>query len=160
MATEIERKFLVKNDNWRSLSKSAIKIEQGYLNTAVTRTVRIRTSGNRAFLTVKGKSTGAFRSEFEYEIPYEDALEMLALCEEPRIQKTRYIVEENNQVWEIDEFEGVNKGLIVAEIELKNESQIVSKPEWLGKEVTDDSRYYNSALILHPYSTWKSSQNR
>ncbi len=99
MATEIERKFLLKNDDWRSLSKSIIKIEQGYLNTTVNRTVRIRTSGNQAFLTVKGKTTGASRSEFEYEIPYKDALEMLVLCEEPRIQKTRYIVEENNQVW-------------------------------------------------------------
>jgi CYTH domain-containing protein len=124
------------------------------LNSHIDRTVRIRTVGEKGIITVKGRTFGATRSEFEYEIPYNDAKEMLQLCEQPLIQKTRYLIEGNGLVWEIDEFEGVNKGLIVAEIELAYEQQEFLMPKWVGKEVTQDARYYNSSLILNPFSSW------
>ena len=155
MGKEIERKFLVKGDTWRALAKGR-HYRQGYLNSAKERTVRVRTIDERAFLTVKGPNSGITRAEFEYEIPLEDARAMLeALAEKPLIEKTRYKIAMGGHVWEVDEFEGENAGLIVAEIELGSENEAFEKPEWIGEEVSGDPRYYNSSLIAHPYRTWR-----
>lgn len=154
MGKEIERKFLVRGDVWRSLAKGTA-YRQGYLNSAKERTVRIRTIGDRAFLTIKGLTVGATRAEYEYEIPVADGNAMLdALAEKPIIEKKRYKVPLEGLTWEIDEFFGDNTGLIVAEVELKSEGQTFRKPEWVGEEVTADPRYFNSNLIKHPYSKW------
>lgn len=159
MGKEIERKFLVEGDAWRALAQG-VRYRQGYLNSQKERTVRVRTSGDKAFLTVKGPTSGASRLEFEYEIPLGDALVMLdELAEKPLIEKTRYRIPAGPYVWEIDEFWGGNAGLIVAEIELPSEDAPFEKPEWIGREVSDDPRYFNSNLILHPYSTWRSGRN-
>lgn len=155
MAKEIERKFLVKGESWRSLAKGTL-YRQGYLNSAKERTVRVRTAGDAAFITVKGLSVGATRSEFEYEIPVDDARAMLdALAEKPLIEKRRYKIPAGTLTWEIDEFLGDNSGLIVAEIELASETQEFEKPVWLGEEVTGDPRYFNSNLIKNPFKRWK-----
>ena len=154
MGVEIEKKFLVKNDSWRSLGEK-MKFVQGYLNSRKERNVRIRTIEDKGFLTVKGIATGATRSEWEYEIPYDDAREMLEkLCEVPLIEKIRCTIKYHERIWEVDEFMGENLGLIVAEVELESENQPFDKPEWVGMEVTDDSRYFNSNLIHHPYCRW------
>ena len=153
MAKEIEKKFLLKNDNWRRNAKGKT-YQQGYLSTQKERTVRVRISGDEAFLTIKGPSHGASRLEFEYPIPAADALEIIELCQKPVIEKTRYIVHHRGFLWEIDEFEGVNKGLIMAEIELDHEDQKFDRPEWLGEEVTGNPDYYNASLINKPYSSW------
>ena len=154
MGKEIERKFLVRGDVWRSLAKGTA-CRQGYLNSAVERTVRIRTIGDRAFLTIKGPAVGATRAEYEYEIPVADCDAMLdALAEKPIIEKKRYKVPLDGLTWEIDEFFGENTGLIVAEVELESEGQTFRKPEWVGEEVTADPRYFNSNLVKHPYSKW------
>lgn len=154
MAKEIERKFLVKGDAWRKLAQG-VHYRQGYLNSKKERTVRIRTEGEKAFMTVKGPTVGVTRMEFEYEIPFEDCVTMLEnLAEQPIIEKIRYKIPMGEFVWEIDEFFGVNAGLIVAEIELKSEDQAFEKPEWIGEEVSGDPRYYNSMLVAHPYTTW------
>jgi len=157
MAQEIERKFLLAGDGWRGLA-TGIAYRQGYLCTGEGRTVRIRIAGDRGFLTVKGPTTGASRSEYEYEIPLADAREMLdTLCPQPQIEKKRYTVPYRGFVWEIDEFFGANQGLVVAEIELDQEDQSFEQPEWIGTEVTGDPRYYNAALCITPYSAWKTS---
>jgi CYTH domain-containing protein len=154
MGKEIERKFLVRGDVWRSLAKGTA-YRQGYLNSAKERTVRIRTIGDSAFLTIKGLTVGATRSEYEYEIPLADCNAMLdALAEKPIIDKKRYKVPLEGLTWEIDEFFGDNTGLIVAEVELESEGQTFRKPDWVGEEVTADPRYFNSNLIKHPYSKW------
>jgi adenylate cyclase len=154
MGQEIERKFLVKGDSWRALGKGTT-YRQGYLNSVKERTVRIRTVGDKAFLTIKGLTVGATRMEYEYEIPTADCNTMLdALAERPLIEKKRYKVEFDRLIWEIDEFFGENAGLVVAEVELKSEDQAFKKPEWVGDEVTDDPRYFNANLIKHPYSKW------
>jgi adenylate cyclase len=154
MAKEIERKFLMKNDSWRGLA-SGEHYRQGYLSTAKERTVRIRTVGHTGFITVKGINTGATRSEYEYEIPFIDATEILEeLCERPLIEKMRYRIPFAGLTWEVDEFEAENKGLITAEVELKEENQAVSIPDWIGQEVTGDPRYYNSNLVARPFSRW------
>ena len=154
MAKEIERKFLVKGDSWRGLA-SGKRFRQGCLSAIKERTVRVRTVGDKGFITVKGINTGATRSEYEYEIPLSDASEMLdQLCERPLIEKTRYRIWFGDLAWEVDEFEGKDLGLITAEIELKDENQPVSLPDWIGPEVTDDPRYYNSNLVAHPFSQW------
>lgn len=153
MATEIERKFLVRDDAWRGLA-TGIACRQGYLSTVRGRTVRVRTMGGRGFLTVKGFSTGASRPEYEYEIPVADATALLAMCEQPLVEKVRYRIPRGDVVWEIDEFEGVNRGLVVAEIELAAENQAFALPEWIGAEVTGDPRYYNSSLVARPFSIW------
>jgi CYTH domain-containing protein len=154
MAKEIERKFLVKSDRWRGQGVGK-RYRQGYLSTGKERTVRVRTAGDRGVITVKGISVGATRSEYEYEIPFADANEMLdRLCERPLIEKTRYRIPGEGVVWEVDEFAGENRGLIVAEVELQSEDQAVSLPEWIGREVTDDPRYFNANLVAHPYSRW------
>ncbi|MDY3115436.1 MAG: CYTH domain-containing protein [Sutterella sp.] len=155
MAKEIERKFLVKGDAWRMLSMGTY-YRQGYLNSTKERTVRIRTVGDKAFMTVKGPTVGVTRMEFEYEIPYDDCVTMLEnLAEKPIIEKKRYKIARGDLVWEIDEFFGVNEGLIVAEVELQSEDQAFDKPDWIGEEVSGDPRYYNSMLVAHPYTTWK-----
>lgn len=155
MAKEIERKFLVIGNKWRELANGT-HYRQGYLNSIKERTVRIRTIDNKAYLTVKGPTIGVTRMEFEYEIPYNDCVEMLDnLAEKPIIEKTRYKIKADNLVWEIDEFFGVNEGLIVAEVELQSEEQKFEKPEWIGEEISGDPRYFNSNLVNNPYTTWK-----
>ncbi len=154
MPKEIERKFLVKDDSWRSPDPGK-RYRQGYLSTVKERTVRVRTAGDKGLITVKGISTGATRSEYEYEIPFSDANEMLdQLCERPLIEKTRYRISAGGLVWEVDEFEGDNSGLITAEVELKDENEAVSIPGWVGEEVTGDSRYFNANLVARPFSSW------
>jgi CYTH domain-containing protein len=154
MGKEIERKFLLNGDAWRSLAK-ARRYRQGYLNSAKQRTVRVRTVGDKGYLTVKGIAAGATRIEYEYEIPVADAAAMLTdLCEQPIIEKDRYKINVSGSVWEVDEFLGENLGLIVAEIELESEAQAFEKPVWVGEEVTGDPKYFNSNLVLTPYSIW------
>jgi CYTH domain-containing protein len=154
MGIEIERKFLVKDESWRA-SVRAIKCHQGYLNSNKERTVRVRTVGDKGYLTIKGIAKGALRVEYEYEIPVAEARAMLdELCEKPLIEKSRHKIEYQGLVWEVDEFHGENQGLIIAEVELDREDQKFAKPEWIGDEVTADSRYFNSNLIHHPYSQW------
>ena len=152
MAKEIERKFLVKEGTWREAKGTTYR--QGYLNSAKERIVRVRTIKDKGYLTIKGITVGASRMEFEYEIPGRDADKLLDICEKPLIEKTRYKVEEGGFVWEIDEFIGVNQGLIVAEVELESEDQRFPKPHWVGEEVTGDPRYFNSNLINNPYTKW------
>lgn len=156
MSVEIERKFLVKNKDWKKTS-IGVPYTQGYLSTNKSRTVRVRTVGDKGFLTIKGITTGFSRPEFEYEIPLADAMILITdLCEQPVISKHRYkIAAGENLVWEVDEFHGENEGLIVAEIELIEEHQTFERPDWLGKEVTGDKKYYNSSLVQHPFSYWK-----
>ncbi len=154
MAKEIERKFLVVGDQWRSLAE-AVQYRQGYLSTVKERTVRVRTVGMKGFLTVKGITRGATRSEFEYEVPFADAGLMLdELCERPLIEKIRSRIPLGGVVWEIDEFFGENRGLVVAEVELTHEGQALELPRWVGEEVTGDPRYFNSNLVRNPYSRW------
>jgi adenylate cyclase len=154
MAKEIERKFLVNGLEWKNLAKGT-EYRQGYLSTVKERTVRVRTIDNAGYLTIKGISTGATRLEFEYEISVADAHEMLdKLCEKPLIEKKRYKIEHGGLIWEVDEFFGENNGLVVAEVELENENQEISKPEWISKEVTNDPRYFNSNLTKTPYTKW------
>ncbi|MEA5535617.1 CYTH domain-containing protein [Crocosphaera sp. XPORK-15E] len=155
MAIEIERKFLVKNDDWRSLESGKV-YRQGYILTQdkVT-TIRIRIIGEDAYLTIKSKTEGISRNEFEYPIPLEDAKMMLdTLCSRPLIEKIRYKITIDNLVWEIDEFKGENEGLILAEVELNDENQEIFLPSWVGEEVTHDLRYYNVNLAKNPYQTW------
>jgi adenylate cyclase len=155
MATEIERKYLLKSDAWRSLTDGpGLLIRQGYLARG-TCTVRVRVSGDEAWITVKGARVGASRPEYEYAIPHEDAAQMLDwLCEKPIIEKTRHLVTIAGCVFEIDDFLGANAGLLVAEVELTSEDQVVELPDWIGEEVTEDARYYNSNLVRNPYSAW------
>jgi adenylate cyclase len=153
MGVEIERKFLVKGNGWRT-SKGTV-IGQGYLNRDKNRTVRVRIAGDKAFLTIKGPSVGASRLEFEYAIPSSEGLELIQLCEGTPISKTRHVVYVGGMKWEIDEFHGANDGLVVAEIELNAEDQEFTLPDWIDREVTDDSKYFNSNLIDHPFSNWR-----
>lgn len=154
MCKEIERKFLVIGDTWKVLGTPKV-FRQGYLNDEKERTVRVRIAGDKGFLTIKGKNTGAVRAEFEYEIPVEDASKMLEnLALRPLIEKTRTVIDYRGHTWEVDEFTGENAGLVVAEIELTQENEIFDKPDWIGEEVTGDARYYNSSLITHPFSKW------
>lgn len=155
MGSEIERKFLVKNDQWRKQATGCAFL-QGYLSSKPECNVRVRIEGDRAKLTIKGKTKGVTRTEFQYDIPVEEARQMLEeLCERPLIEKTRYRLKQGELTWEIDEFYGDNQGLVVAEVELQTEDQAFDKPEWLGSEVSDDPRYYNAALIKHPFRAWK-----
>ncbi|MEJ6736577.1 MAG: CYTH domain-containing protein [Flavobacteriales bacterium] len=154
MALEIERKFLLKNDTWKPLIKEEILIKQGYLNSEKERTVRVRTYGDKGVITIKGKNNNLTRKEFEYPIPLADVIEMLELTEMPIIEKTRFIVINDGNTWEIDVFKGVNKGLVVAEIELENETEKFEIPDWIGEEVSADPKYYNASLIKHPFTAW------
>ena len=153
MGTEIERKFLTASDAWRR-EGSGVHYAQGYISRGTGRTVRIRIAGERAFLTIKGPVTGISRSEFEYPIPLEDARELLQLCEGPIIQKYRFQIPFQSHIWEVDEFQGENSGLVVAEVELCRTDEEILFPPWIGKEVTGDSRYYNSNLTIHPFNSW------
>jgi len=153
MPAEIERKFLVNGNGWRQ--GQGIRICKGYLNPDKERTVRVRLAGEKAFLTVKGMNIGATRAEYEYPIPVSHAEELLKICDGPVLEKNRYAVDHNGLIWEVDEFLGENEGLIVAEVELKSEDQSFDRPEWVGQEVTDDPRYFNSNLCAHPFSKWQ-----
>ena len=153
---EIERKFLVNSDAFKNEAFTQNRISQGYLSSVPGRTVRVRIKGNKGFLTIKGASneSGLSRFEWEKEIPVDEATALLQLCEEGVIDKTRFEVKMGNHVFEIDEFYGENEGLIIAEIELNSETEAFEKPNWLGKEVTNDIRYYNSYLSKNPFKKW------
>ncbi len=151
---EIERKFLVKEENWKPQG-DGLKIIQGYLSVEPERTVRVRVAGERAFLTIKGKTVGIKRIEMEYEIPKSEGEILLKMCLDFLVEKRRYKEKNGNLVWEIDVFEGKNKGLILAEVELKREDQEIQIPDWVKKEVSGDKRYYNSYLVVNPYSEWE-----
>lgn len=155
MGKEIERKFLLHGDEWKALAQGT-HYRQGYLNSTKERTVRIRTINDKAFLTIKGITVGATRVEYEYEIPHADCTFMLdELAEKPIVEKRRYKIPFGGLVWEVDEFLGVNEGLVVAEVELTSEDQVFEKPSWVGEEVTGDPRYFNSNLVKNPFTTWK-----
>jgi adenylate cyclase len=156
MAQETEKKFLVSSDAFKKDAFRQTRIMQGYLSSVPERTVRVRIKGSKGYITIKGigNSTGASRYEWEKEIPVHEAEELLQLCEPGVIDKTRYEVKSGGHTIEIDEFEGENKGLVMAEIELKNEDDHFEKPDWLGKEVTGDMKYYNAMLIKKPFTKW------
>jgi adenylate cyclase len=155
MGIEIERKFLVINDEWKRGNPRSHRFKQGYITRDATTIIRVRLTGERAFLTLKKKMKGLSRWEYEYEIPVGDAVEMLNnLCISPFIEKMRYLVPCTGHVWEVDVFEGQNKGLILAEVELKDEKEEIISPPWLGTEVTGDSRYLNINLVKHPFKSW------
>ena len=153
---EIERKFLVKNTDFIQQATGQKRIVQGYLNSDPNRTVRVRIKGSQGFLTIKGKgnSSGTTRFEWEKEISIEEAEQLLLLCEQGIIDKTRYEITVHNHTFEVDIFEGENKGLILAEVELKEENEFFETPAWLAQEVTGDKRFYNSYLSKNPYSKW------
>lgn len=153
---EIERKFLVTSDAFKKEAFAQNRIAQGYLSAVPERTVRVRIKGDKGFLTIKGGSneSGLSRFEWEKEIPVDEATALLKLCEKGVIDKTRFEVKKGNHVFEIDEFYGENEGLIMAEIELQSETESFEKPSWLGEEVTNDPRYYNSYLSNNPYKNW------
>jgi len=155
MAIEIEHKFLLADDSWRSQISHSVKYRQGYLSSQANTSIRVRISDERAWLNIKSAVIGTHRHEYEYEIPLSDADEILAdLCRKPLIEKMRYFVDHEGHTWEIDEFFGDNEGLIVAEIELDAIGEDFSKPSWLGREVTEDMRYYNNNLAVNPYCQW------
>ena len=154
---EIERKFLVTSKVFKEESFKRTRIIQGFLNTDKNRTVRVRVNGDKGYLTIKGKSTsdGLSRFEWEKEISNTDAKALLQLCKKGIIDKIRYEVKKGNHIFEVDEFFGDNKGLIIAEVELNSEDEVFEKPNWLGKEVTGNIKYYNSQLSKEPYNKWK-----
>lgn len=154
MAVEIERKFLVRDASWREGEPAGMRMSQGYLSRERGRTVRVRLAGNQAWLTIKGMAEGISRPEYEYNIPVEDAAELLSLCTGSVIDKTRYPIAYGGHVWEVDVFHGENAGLIVAEVELADESEIPEMPPWVGEEVSEDRRYANSMLAERPFSEW------
>ncbi|MDY0101754.1 MAG: CYTH domain-containing protein [Lentimicrobium sp.] len=155
MAQEIERKFLVTGD-FKSFAHKETRITQGYLSSVPERTVRVRTKGDRGFITIKGigSASGASRYEWEKEIPVEEVRELLKICEPGVIDKTRFLVKSGQHTFEVDEFYGENQGLTVAEVELSHEKETFEKPEWLGEEVTGEVKYYNSMLMKNPYTKW------
>lgn len=155
MAVETERKFLVVGDQWRSTVTSSTRIVQGYLASTPEVTVRVRVRGDRGFLTIKGRTSGISRSEYEFDIPVEDAEAMLQeLAVGPVVEKTRHLIEVGGHVWELDVFAGDNEPLVMAEIELRSADESFVIPQWAGLEVSDDPRYYNVNLAQHPYSQW------
>ena len=154
MGKEIERKFLVKSDDWKKMATPTF-YRQGYLSSVKERTVRVRTVADKGFLTIKGVTVGISRSEYEYSIPVDEANAMLDnLCERPLIEKNRAVIEYAGLKWELDEFFGDNEGLVIAEVELKEENQKVEIPEWIGNEVSGDPRYFNSNLAKNPFKKW------
>ncbi|MBV4360592.1 CYTH domain-containing protein [Pinibacter aurantiacus] len=156
MPLEIERKYLVDHKKWNALDKPEGKFyRQGYLSTDENKTIRIRVTDAEAYLTIKGKSTGATRQEFEYEIPLTEAEQMLNSLSESELSKTRYRIHYKEKLWEVDVFHDANDGLIVAEIELKSEDEQFELPDWVLQEVTDEAKYYNSNLTLNPFKNWK-----
>lgn len=154
MPQEIERKFLLKNDKWRSLVRESRTLRQGYLCGNTRASVRVRIDGGQANLNIKSATLGVERLEFEYSIPSEQALVLLTELSGEVIEKTRHEVRYGAHLWEIDEFAGENAGLIVAEIELEDADETFARPDWLGDEVSHDPRYYNTELARHPYSRW------
>ncbi|PXY47232.1 CYTH domain-containing protein [Flavobacterium hydrophilum] len=154
---EIERKFLVKSDEFKVQAFAENKIAQGYLSSLPERTVRIRIKGKKGFITIKGigHHGGMTRFEWENEIPLDEAQELLKLCEKGKIEKTRYEIQSGKHVFEVDEFYGENEGLVMAEIELESETESFEKPDWLGDEVTNDERYYNAYLSKNPFKDWE-----
>lgn len=155
MAIEIERKFLLKNDNWRAQADAGCRYKQGYIVGSKQASVRVRIEGDKALLNIKSATLGIYRREYEYPIPMQDANELLnELCEQPLIEKVRYHVQDGGHTWEIDVFAGDNEGLIVAEIELESEQSTFNKPDWVGEEVSDDPAYYNVSLVKHPFKDW------
>ncbi|HBK70655.1 MAG TPA: adenylate cyclase [Flavobacteriaceae bacterium] len=156
MAQEIERKFLVNSDAYKLASFKNILIVQGFLSSVPERTVRIRIKGEQGFITVKGlgNESGVSRYEWEKEISVKDANELLSICEPGIIEKTRFEVKSGKHIFEVDEFYGNNKGLVIAEVELSSEDEAYKKPDWLGEEVTGELKYYNSMLVKHPYKNW------
>ena len=153
MRQEIERKFLVSPD-WKPTDKG-LAIAQGYLATEKSSTVRVRLYGDKGYLTIKGKTEGISRAEYEYEIPVDDAKELLKLCKEPPIEKTRYLENYNGHTFEVDVFHGKNAPLVLAEVELASPEENFSSPPWLGEEVSADERYFNAYLACHPYGDWQ-----
>jgi CYTH domain-containing protein len=154
VAVEIERKFLVVGDAWRSLG-IGVRYRQGYVPTSGLTTVRVRSAGEQAYLTIKGPTLGLSRAEYEYPIPATDANEMLdTLCDKPLIDKTRYTIRLGDVVWEVDEFHAENAGLVIAEVELTDDRQTPPLPKWVGQEVSHDRRYTNASLSKRPYTTW------
>ena len=165
MGIEIERKFLVVGNGWRDVSHHVVPMAQGYLNDlhavdtgAMNTSVRVRIEGEQARLNIKSRELGASRQEFDYLIPMDDARALLALCVGGKIDKRRHLVQHAGHLWEIDEFLGVNAGLIVAEIELGSEEESFEQPTWLGAEATHAVRYYNLALASRPYSQWDEAE--
>jgi adenylate cyclase len=163
MAREIERKFLLINDDWRSLVKQKTRFVQGYLNQIEAgqskSSIRIRIEGEQANINIKSLEIGLSRDEYEYAVPLDDAEQMLAkLAVGPIIEKNRYLVDFAGLTWEIDEFFGDNAGLVIAEVELEHENQAITMPEWAGSEVTHDVKYYNISLSKHPYKDWKPNE--
>jgi len=155
MATEIERKFLVLNDDWRRDVSSETRYRQGYLSIRETASVRVRRGGDRAFLSIKSGKSALRRLEFEYEIPLVDAEQILdEVIDLPVIDKTRYLAPLGGHVWEVDVFAGANEGLVVAEVELGSEDEVFERPAWLGEEVSQDPRYLNINLVHKPYRDW------
>jgi adenylate cyclase len=155
MPQEIERKFLICHDLWDALPKPEGRIfRQGYILTDPQKTIRVRLTTTKAYLTIKGLTTGASRLEYEYEIPRQEATELLDHFAATELSKTRYMLDFKNKTWEIDVFSGDNTGLIVAEIELQSEDELFDLPEWIDEEVTGDARYYNANLTLNPYCNW------
>ncbi len=155
MGKEIERKFLVHADAWANLEKpKGNQLRQGYLTTEPHKTIRVRATNDKGYITIKGISIGATRAEYEYEIPKSEALELLDQFAENEISKIRYEITFESKIWEVDVFSGANEGLIVAEIELESEQEIFTKPDWVAQEVTEDKRYFNSNLSLHPFKKW------
>ena len=155
MATEIERKFLLRDARWREAVECSVWLRQGYLSSDAHRSVRLRIAAGQGFLTIKSGTVGIQRSEYEYSIPLAEAEEILnSLCEQPLLEKTRHFVRCGDHLWEIDEFAGANAGLIVAEVELHYPDEPFTRPDWAGEDVSHDIRYYNSQLARHPYNTW------
>jgi adenylate cyclase len=157
MGVEIERKFLVNRELWPGSARSTL-LRQGYLSRERGRTVRARRAGDRAFITIKGEAEGLVRPEFEYEVPVADIDALLSLCIQPILEKRRHLCDHEGHTWEVDEFLGANAGLWVAEIELGRVDEAFVRPPWLGDEVTDDPRYLNSNLVVHPYAAWRDSR--
>lgn len=156
MAVEIERKFLVHHELWNALDKPIPNfLKQGYISTDPNKTLRVRATNDKGFITIKGKTHGMSRLEFEYEIPKHEALALLENFTEQNIEKYRYLITHQDKTWEVDVFKGANEGLIVAEIELNSETEMFDKPTWVHTEVTDDPRYYNSRLSIEPYLSWQ-----
>jgi len=158
MGKEIERKFLVVNDDWRAAASHTANYAQGYLNEPVSCSVRVRIEDDQARLNIKRVQIGMSRDEFEYPIPMADALKLMTMVLGPTVTKTRHFVMVDGHEWEVDEFLGDNAGLVVAELELDSETEVFTKPSWVGKEVTDASRYYNVFLAQHPFSQWSDAE--
>jgi CYTH domain-containing protein len=159
MGLEIERKFLVDHEKWKQVKKpKGTPYRQGYLLNDELRTIRVRVTDKKGYITLKGATSGISRKEFEYDIPLADGIELLDNFARSQVEKTRYRIRFKGKLWEVDEFSGENKGLILAEIELKEEKEEFDKPAWVTRDVSDDERYYNSSLSVKPFSKWGMSK--